>query len=145
MVDTQAFPFESTSNPKLWDGAYSLQERYSRTDVDEVVECARERGIRVMVEFDTPGHAASWCVGYPEICPNPPACSQPLDPSMEATFELIDRLIGEVSEERVDTQGNAIHAVSPENFIHLGGDEVDTACWEEDGAISKFSKFSARH
>ena len=37
MVDTQSFPLEIPSYPKLWDGAYSLSERYTVADAAEVV------------------------------------------------------------------------------------------------------------
>ena len=57
MSDTQSFPFESKTHPKLWDGAYSSQEKYTQLDARKVVEYARLRGVRVMVEFDQPGHA----------------------------------------------------------------------------------------
>lgn len=40
------------------------------------------------------GHAASWCTGYPEICPSP-SCLQPLDPSSNLTFPLITSLLSE--------------------------------------------------
>ena len=30
MVDTQSFPFESTTYPKLWDGAYSSYEKFTQ-------------------------------------------------------------------------------------------------------------------
>ena len=46
----------SPSYPDLaGKGAYSPQERYTVGDVAEVVEFARQRGVRVMVEVDTPG------------------------------------------------------------------------------------------
>jgi hexosaminidase len=56
VVDTQSFPFQSLSYPKLWDGAYSKQERYRQEDVKHIVEYARLRGIKVMIEFDMPGN-----------------------------------------------------------------------------------------
>lgn len=61
MVDTQSFPFQSKTYPKLWNGAFSEVEKFTQADIKTIVEYARLRGIRVMVEFDVPGHAASWC------------------------------------------------------------------------------------
>jgi len=49
--DQQSFPFESKKRPKLWDGAWSLEERYTQLDARELVEYARLRGVRVIVEF----------------------------------------------------------------------------------------------
>ena len=60
MVDIQSFPFESRSSPRLWEGAFAPSQRYTQADVAAVVEHARLRGVRVIVEFDMPGHAASW-------------------------------------------------------------------------------------
>ena len=56
IVDSQSFPYESYVYPKLWNGAYTVYERYSQNDVKEIVQYAYERGIRVIVEFDMPGH-----------------------------------------------------------------------------------------
>ena len=92
LVDSQSFPFHSESNPDLWQGAYNAQSRYTHSDVAEIVEYARQRGVRVYPEFDMPGHAESWCVGYPELCPSP-SCLTPLDVSRNSTFALIDRLL----------------------------------------------------
>jgi len=69
MSDSQSFPMQVKSYPKLWDGAYPGNARFTQKDVAAVVEYARLRGVRVMVEFDVPGHASSWCTGYPEACP----------------------------------------------------------------------------
>jgi len=70
VVDDQSFPFESTTYPKLWDGTYSNDEKYSQEDVTELVEYGRLRNVRVMVEFDTPGHTTSWCIVYMNVCPS---------------------------------------------------------------------------
>jgi hexosaminidase len=55
MSDTQSFPLELHNVPDLWAGAFSPQERFSQSDVVGVVEYARLRGVRVLVEFDMPG------------------------------------------------------------------------------------------
>lgn len=52
MTDTQSFPLEVKSSPKLWDAAYSDQEKFTQLDIASVVEYARLRGVRVIVEFD---------------------------------------------------------------------------------------------
>ena len=52
MSDSQSFPLEVKTRPKLWDAAYSPQQRYSQADVAAIVEYARLRGVRTMVEFD---------------------------------------------------------------------------------------------
>jgi hexosaminidase len=60
MPHEQSFPFEVKSRPLLWSGSFSAREKYLQEEVASVVEYARLRGVRVMVEFDVPGHAASW-------------------------------------------------------------------------------------
>lgn len=103
-------------------GSYSKQERYEQEEIASLVEFARLRGIKVMIEFDMPGHAASWCTGYPEVCPSP-KCQQPLNPASNATFPLIESLLGEC------TGFESGKGIFPYNMIHLGADEVDYFCW----------------
>lgn len=125
LTDTQSFAIETPSRPRLWKGAFSPRERYSTEDVRVVVEHARLRGIRVVPEFDSPGHAESWCKGYPEVCPSPTCCT-PLDVSKEVTFAVLDDVLGDSS------------ALFPDAFIHLGGDEVDTKCWAATPSIQQW-------
>ncbi|KAG6598926.1 Beta-hexosaminidase 3, partial [Cucurbita argyrosperma subsp. sororia] len=116
IVDTQSFPLEIPSFPKLWLGAYSKQERYTIADATEIVRYAQRRGVSVLAEVDVPGHALSWGVGYPALWPSKD-CKQPLDVSNEFTFKVIDGILSDFSK------------IFKYRFVHLGGDEVNTTCW----------------
>jgi hexosaminidase len=129
--DHQSFPLHSEVLPRMAMGAYSSQSQFSLNDVRDLVEYARLRGVRVMMEFDTPGHASSWCIGYPEVCPSQ-ECPTPLDPSNEYTFTFMDTLWKEL------TGGERGQGIVYEDFFHLGGDEVNTSCWTQTPRIQKW-------
>ncbi|KAL5773816.1 hypothetical protein ACOSQ2_013740 [Xanthoceras sorbifolium] len=127
IVDTQSFPLEIPSYPKLWDGAYSIQERYTVADAAEIVRYAQTRGINVLAELDVPGHALSWGIGYPFLWPSKD-CQQPLDVSNEFSFKVIDGILSDFSK------------IFKFKFVHLGGDEVNTSCWTLTPRVSKWLK-----
>ncbi|KAJ6317904.1 hypothetical protein OIU76_013451 [Salix suchowensis] len=127
IVDIQSFPLEIPSFPKLWDGAYSVSERYTFSDAAEIVSYAQRRGINVLAELDVPGHALSWGHGYPSLWPSKD-CQQPLDVSNEFTFKVIDGILSDFSK------------VFKFKFVHLGGDEVNTSCWTTTPHIKKWLK-----
>eukprot|EP01084_Bolivina_argentea_P232455 391787_1 len=91
MSDYNSFPFESTSAPKLIDGAFDpysngmRYEIYSPGDIKYLIQYAMGRGIRIVVEFDYPSHASSWCIGYPSICPSA-NCRGILNPANNLTY-----------------------------------------------------------
>ncbi|KAL3654005.1 Beta-hexosaminidase 3 [Castilleja foliolosa] len=125
IVDTQSFPLEIPSYPKLWDGSYSASERYTFADATEIVSYAKRRGINVLAEIDVPGHAESWGVGYPSLWPSRD-CKEPLDVSNEFTFKLIDGILSDFSK------------IFKYKFVHLGGDEVNTSCWQSTPHVRKW-------
>ena len=133
ITDSQANPAQSKTYPKWWEGSFSTYERYTTADFEEIVEYARMRGIRVVPEMDVPGHEASWCAGYPEVCPRAD-CHEPLDPTSEVTWDLIKSILGEWSGKE---QGKGIF---PDNYYHMGGDEVDTSCWKTTARIVDWMK-----
>ena len=124
IVDQESFPIESKIYPKLWQGAYSKHEKYSFNDVSDVINYARLLGIRVIPEFDTPGHAKSWCAGYPQLCIDF-TCHGPfptvLDPTSNETFTFVENLFMEMT----DIKNNLFN----DEFFHLGSDEVNHQCY----------------
>jgi hexosaminidase len=108
-------------------------EKFTQRDVAAVVEYGRLRGVRVFPEFDVPGHAQSWCVGYPEICPSA-QCNSPLNVANNSTFAVIDGILSECSG-RARSAPGAPQGLFPDDFVHLGGDEVNTACWDKTPSV----------
>ena len=82
LVDSQSFPCGSDLYPELAaEGAYSAAAVYSTNDLRDVVEYARYRGVRVMPEWDVPGHG-SWGAGKPDVM----GCADALDPTKNETY-----------------------------------------------------------
>jgi hexosaminidase len=101
-MDAEAFPLQSEVYPLLSEkGAYDQDSVYTKSDVKDVIEYARMRGIRVLPEFDMPGHSYSWSKGYPEIFSNCPrtkrqnAYAITLDPFQNETTTFIRNLLEE--------------------------------------------------
>src|SRR5438105_15699408 len=89
LSENQGFRVESKRFPKLQemgsDGLFYTQEK-----VREVIAYARDRGIRVIPEFDMPDHSTAWFVGYSDLASaTAPYTIQPnsvsVDPAMDPT------------------------------------------------------------
>jgi hexosaminidase len=136
LSDDQGFRVESKLFPQL-QKAGSDGHFYTQDQVREVVEYARDRGIRVIPEFDIPGHTTSWLTGMPELAsaPGPYEIQRrwgifepTLDPTREETYQVLDRFFGEMA------------ALFPDRYFHIGGDEVEDAQWKKSAAIQAFSR-----
>uniref|UniRef100_A0A2P2K9A3 beta-N-acetylhexosaminidase n=1 Tax=Rhizophora mucronata TaxID=61149 RepID=A0A2P2K9A3_RHIMU len=125
IIDEQSFPLEVPSYPKLWKGSYTKRERYSVEDAYEIVSFAKGRGINVMAEIDVPGHARSWGIGYPALWPSH-TCREPLDLTKNFTFDVISGILTDMRK------------IFPFGLFHLGGDEVNTDCWNSAPHIKKW-------
>ena len=136
ITEDQGFPIESKKFPRLHqlgsNGGYYTQE-----DVKQLVAYARERGIRVVPEFDMPGHVTSWLVGYPELAsaPGPYQIAQTFgikdpsfDPTREEVYQFIDAFLGEMT------------SLFPDEYLHIGGDEVTGKQWESNPQIRTFMR-----
>ncbi|XP_023238267.1 beta-hexosaminidase subunit alpha-like [Centruroides sculpturatus] len=142
LVDDQAFPFESKIFPNLTKlGAYSQKHIYTQKDMKDIIEYARLRGIRVMPEIDTPGHAYALGRAFPHLLtpcygegPDKPYTTnypehseaETLYPIQNETYEFLRILFGEV------------RSLFPDDYMHLGMDEVYYACWKSNPHIKAF-------
>lgn len=136
LSDDQGFRVESKRYPKL-QGLGSGGLYYTQAQVREVVAYARDRGIRVVPEFDMPGHSISWFVGYPSLASSPGPYTLPtdynftagaFDPTRESVYTFITRFVAEMA------------PLFPDKYWHVGGDEVDSRAWESNTAIHRFMR-----
>jgi hexosaminidase len=134
LSDDQGFRIESKRHPKLQemgsDGLFYTQEQ-----VRDIVQYAADRGIRVVPEFDMPGHATSWFVGYPELASGPGPYQverkfgifdAAMDPTREETYKFLDGFLGEMAQ------------LFPDQYIHVGGDESTGKQWLANPRIREF-------
>ncbi len=136
LTEDQGFRVESKRHPELQqmgsDGNY-----YTQDEIRDIVAYAADRGIRVVPEFDMPGHSASWFVGHPELASNPGpyqilrrwgVIRASMDPTREEVFAFLDDFIGEMT------------ALFPDRYWHVGGDEVDPRGWNDSPRIQAWMK-----
>jgi hexosaminidase len=136
LSDNQGFRVESRKFPKL-TGMGSDGLFYTQEEVRDLIAYARDRGIRVIPEFDMPGHATAWFVGYPELAsaPGPYQIERHwgvFDPAMDPTraqiYKFLDELIGEMAK------------LFPDPYFHIGGDEVNGKQWDANPQIQAFKR-----
>ncbi len=136
LSEDQGFRIESKLYPKLHqmgsDGFY-----FTQTEIRTIIAYANARGIRVIPEFDMPGHTTSWFVGYPELAsaPGPYTIERrwgvmdpTMDPTRESTYQLLDGFLGEMA------------ALFPDPYLHIGGDENNGKQWNANPAIQAWMK-----
>jgi hexosaminidase len=125
-ADDQGFHIESKKFPLL-QGKASEGLYYTQDEVREIVEYARDRGIRVVPEFDMPCHTKSWFQGYPELAGGKdPSQSSAMDPTRESTYKFLDGFIAEMA------------SLFPDSYFHTGGDECDMKEWETNPRIQDY-------
>lgn len=141
LSDDQGFRIECKSYPKLHemgsDGNYYTQE-----EMRGLIRYADERGIRIIPEFDLPGHSTSWYIGYPEFSSGTTATfggpykidrrfgrnSPVMNPTKEEVYTFLEAFFKEMSE------------LFPDEYLHIGGDENNGKQWAVNPDIQAFMK-----
>jgi hexosaminidase len=120
LSEDQGFRVESKRYPRLHQMG-SNGDYYTQDQIREIVAYARDRGIRVIPEFDVPGHSGAWFPGYPELASTPGPFTlggrggSEMDPSKESTY-------------------------FPDPYYHIGGDEVNPRAWNQSESIQAFAR-----
>lgn len=132
LSDDQGFRVESKKFPKL-SGMGSDNQFYTQEQIRDFLAYAHDRGIRVMPEFDIPGHSRSWMIGYPDLASGPGPYTLEtgdpiMDPTRESTYKFLGTFIAEMAK------------LFPDEYFHIGGDEVDGKQWDADPKIQEFKK-----
>jgi hexosaminidase len=136
LSENQGFRVESRKYPKLHElGSDSLY--YTQDEIRDLIAYAKDRGIRVVPEFDMPGHSTAWFVGHPELASGKgpygierkwgifdPA----MDPTNEKVYKFLDDFIGEMAK------------LFPDHYFHIGGDEVNGKEWDANPKIQAFKQ-----
>lgn len=136
LTDDQGFRIESKVFPKL-QGMGSDGLFYTQEEAKDLIKYAADRGIRVVPEFDMPGHTTAWMVGYPDLAsaPGPYVIERhfgifdpTMDPTRDSTYKFLDKFIGEMAK------------LFPDEYIHIGGDENNGKQWSANPKIQEFMK-----
>ena len=134
LSDDQGFRIESKKFPKL-TGSGSDGMFYTQAEIRDFISYAHDRGIRVMPEFDMPGHSRSWFLGYPELSSGTGPYTLDgggidpiIDPTRESTYKFLEKFIAEMAK------------LFPDPYFHIGGDEVDGKQWDANPKIQEFIK-----
>jgi hexosaminidase len=129
ITDSQSWPWRSESYPEIGtSGAFHPKRIYTTHDIQTVVQAAYLRGIRVIPEVDMPGHIQSLANSHPELlspCPEP---SEPLNPANPDVFEFVRTIYKDLKD------------LFPDNYVHVGGDEVPFNCWNKSTPILNWMK-----
>ena len=112
-------------------GRLAHAEHYAKAELTDLVDYAADRAIRVVPELDVPGHTTSWVWAYPEWGAGKLAGPSTgfgmhracLDPTQSAVREAVRHIFGELAE------------VFPDEYIHVGGDEVIPTWWNDNADI----------
>jgi hexosaminidase len=136
LSEDQGFRIESKKFPLLHLRG-SNGDFYSQDQVREIIAYADARGIRVVPEFDLPGHATSWFVGHPELASAPGpyeietkfgVFDPTMDPTREEVYQFLEQFFGEMCE------------LFPDAYFHIGGDENNGKQWDANERIQGFMR-----
>lgn len=134
LCDDQGFRVECKTFPKLHENA-SDGQYFTQVQIKDIIDYAARRGIRIIPEFDMPGHGTSFITAYPELGSKDSTYTlergwgvfdPTLNPIKQNTYDFISKFIAEMAD------------LFPDEYFHIGGDENNGVHWKENSDIKEF-------
>lgn len=128
-VEIEKYPLLTEIGSKRDKTNYNRREHsgfYTKNDIKEIVSFAHDFGISVMPEFDIPGHSRSAMAGYSwlgcfdrelPVANHWGVKYDVLCAGKDSTYEFVENVIDEMCE------------MFPDEYFHIGGDEVPKHRW----------------
>ncbi|KAJ8912795.1 hypothetical protein NQ315_002553 [Exocentrus adspersus] len=136
LTDASSFPVVLPRNTLFAKyGAYDPEMVYSPENVKDLVEYARIRGIRVVLEIDGPSHvppALNRAVEDLVVCGEDAVFNGHLNPENNKTFLVLE-----------DIYKDLLDLGTDDEMFHIGGDEVNLTCWQQ--TVSNSPKQQLHH
>jgi len=108
------FPSSAYPNPATKNRHYTLKQ------LNELETFARDRGVTIIPELETPGHSQELRKAIPQLsCAYVGITRRAICPGKESTYEILDKLIGEICD---------VFQTTP--YFHIGCDEVNRRGWD---------------
>ena len=156
IVDSTSFGYASASHPEVaaegsWTGTlqgpgHSFNAAaYSAADIARVVDKAKSLFIDVMFELDTPAHTMSWSRSHPEAMAD---CWDWLESSNQHHTIAAERIDMLAVDPTSDSPARPLArellrelaGLSDSEYFHIGGDELNPACWNATQNIREFTR-----
>ncbi|KAI8873156.1 beta-hexosaminidase [Ramicandelaber brevisporus] len=144
IVDSHSWPLVSEKFPLLsGKGAYSQSQVYTKRDIQQIIAYAYQRGIRVIPEFEMPGHNYAFGLAYPNLT----VCSD-LDP--------YDDYAAEPPSGQLDISNKDLYPILSEflkeqatyfndEYVHLGADEINKKCYNDTPHVAEWLKAQGKN
>lgn len=126
----QGFRVESRRFPRLT--ADQQGQFYTQGQIRDLVRYADERGVRIVPEFNVPGHSRAITTAYPAlgvVRKGPLGLPvSALNPAAPQTYRFVTALFGEMA------------GLFPDRYFHVGGDEVAAGVWDDDPMVGALKR-----
>lgn len=134
LTEDQMFGIESKVYPRLTTvGAEG--NFYTQENIKEIIAYADQRGIRIVPEFDVPGHCTAMLKAYPQLA------AVPRDYELQRYYGVFDPALDVTKPYTyafLDTLFTEMTALFPDEYFHIGGDENTGKDWDRNPAIKAY-------